>query len=264
MLRGLYVAASGMITETNRTDVIANNLANAASSGYKRDEAINEEFAPILLKRINDAQDDEVTSFRGFRLEQGPPRVGKLGLGACTAEIATDHVQGAMKTTGNMLDLAVAGEGYFAIQTPQGVRYTRDGSFYRQANGALVTARGQAVLNAQNRPIMLPDSTTISIGAKGEIMDGARRIDTLQFVQFDDRRAVLKQGDNLYRPQEGATPQAATGDIQQGMLENSNVNIASEMVSLINNYRIYEAGSRALVTQDSMTDKVVNEVGRAT
>ena len=142
------------------------------------------------------------------------------------------------------------------------MRYTRDGSFYRQANGALVTARGQAVLNAQNRPIMLPDSANITIGAKGEIMDGRRRIDTLQFVQFNDRRAVLKQGDNLYRPQQGAQPQAATGDIQQGMLENSNVNIASEMVSLINNYRIYEAGSRALVTQDSMTDKTVNEVGR--
>ena len=216
----------------------------------------------MLLKRINDNQDDAVTSFRGFRLEQGPPRVGNLGLGAYTAEIATDHVQGSMKTTGNMLDLAVSGEGYFAIQTPQGVRYTRDGSFYRQANGALVTARGQAVLNEQNRPIMLPDSANITIGAKGEIMDGQRRIDTLQFVQFDDRRAVLKQGDNLYRPQQGAEPQAATGDIQQGMLENSNVNIASEMVSLINNYRIYEAGSRALVTQDSMTDKTVNEVGR--
>ena len=262
MLRGLYVAASGMITETRRTDVIANNIANAASSGYKRDEAIHQEFAPMLLKRINDNQDDAVTSFRGFRLEQGPPRVGNLGLGAYTAEIATDHMQGGMKTTGNMLDLAVSGEGYFAIQTPQGVRYTRDGSFYRQSNGALVTARGQAVLNAQNRPIILPASTEITIGAKGEIMDGRRRIDTLQFVQFDDRRAVLKQGDNLYRPQQGAEPQAATGDIQQGMLENSNVNIASEMVALINNYRIYEAGSRALVTQDSMTDKTVNEVGR--
>ena len=258
MLRGLYVAASGMITETRRTDVIANNIANAASSGYKRDEAIHQEFAPMLLKRINDNQDDAVTSFRGFRLEQGPPRVGNLGLGAYTAEIATDHA----RTTGNMLDLAVSGEGYFAVQTPQGVRYTRDGSFYRQSNGALVTARGQAVLNAQNRPIILPASTEITIGAKGEIMDGRRRIDTLQFVQFDDRRAVLKQGDNLYRPQQGAEPRAATGDIQQGMLENSNVNIASEMVSLINNYRIYEAGSRALVTQDSMTDKTVNEVGR--
>ena len=216
----------------------------------------------MLLRRINDNQDDEVTSFRGFRLEQGPPRVGNLGLGAYTAEIATDHAQGAMRTTGNMLDLAVSGEGYFAIQTPQGVRYTRDGSFYRQANGALVTARGQAVLNAQNRPIVLPDSVDVSIGAKGEITAGGRRIDTLQFVQFDDRRAVLKQGDNLYRPQQGAEPQAATGEIQQGMLENSNVNIASEMVGLINNYRIYEAGSRALVTQDSMTDKTVNEVGR--
>lgn len=262
MLRGLYVAASGMITETNRTDTIANNLANAASSGYKRDEAINQEFAPVLLKRINDAQDDEVTSFRGFRLEQGPPKVGSLGLGSYTAEIATDHAQGAMTVTGNPFDLAVSGEGYFAVQTPEGVRYTRDGSFYRQANGALVTARGQAVLNAQDRPIILPDSPNITIGAKGEIMDGRNSIDTLQFVQFDDRRAVLKQGDNLYRPQEGAVPQAATGDIQQGMLERSNVNIASEMVSLINNYRIYEAGSRALVTQDAMTDKTVNEVGR--
>ena len=85
MLRGLYVAASGMITETRRTDVIANNIANAASSGYKRDEAIHQEFAPMLLKRINDNQDDAVTSFRGFRLEQGPPRVGNLGLGAYTA-----------------------------------------------------------------------------------------------------------------------------------------------------------------------------------
>ena len=262
MLRGLYVAASGMITETNRTDTIANNLANAASSGYKRDEAVNEEFSPMLIKRINDAQDDEVTSFKGFRIEQGPPPVGMLGLGSCTAEIATDHSQGAMTVTGNPFDLAVSGEGYFAIQTPEGVRYTRDGSFYRQANGALVTARGQAVLNEQNRPIVLPNSANITIGARGQIMDGANLVDTLQFVQFDDRRAALKQGDNLYRPQEGAQPQAATGEIQQGMLERSNVNVAQEMVNLIHNYRIYEAGSRALVTQDSMTDKVVNDVGR--
>ncbi len=262
MLRGLYVAAAGMITETNRTDMIANNLANAATTGYKRDEAIHQEFAPMLLRRINDAQDDDVTSFRGFRIEQGPPRVGKLGLGAYTAEIATDHMQGAMTVTGNTFDLAVAGEGYFAIQTPEGVRYTRDGSFYRQANGALVTARGQAVLNTQNQPIILPDSMNITFGAKGEILDGANIIDNLQFVQFNDRRAVLKQGDNLYRPQEGAAPQVATGDIQQGMLERSNVNIASEMVNLIHNYRIYEAGSRALVTQDAMTEKAVNDVAR--
>ena len=84
----------------------------------------------------------------------------------------------------------------------------------------------------------------------------------LQFVQFNNRRAVLKQGNNLYYPQEGAQPQPATGEIQQGLLERSNTNVVSEMVELINNHRLYEAGSKAVTTQDAMLDKSVNDVGR--
>ena len=90
------------------------------------------------------------------------------------------------------------------------------------------------------------------------------QIGQLQFVQFDNRRAVLKQGNNLYYPQEGAQPQPATGEIQQGLLERSNTNVVSEMVELINNYRMYEAGSKAVTTQDAMLDKSVNDVGRLT
>ena len=123
---------------------------------------------------------------------------------------------------------------------------------------------GQAVLDTQNQPIVIPpEATSITVGPKGEIYAGNDEIAQLQFVQFGgDRRAVLKQGDSLYYPQEGAQPQAAGGEIFQGMLENSNTNVVSEMVNLINNYRIYEAGSKAVTTQDTLLDKSVNEVGR--
>lgn len=265
MWRGLYTAGAGMITETKRTDTIANNLANANTTGFKRDDAISREFEPMLIKRINDGKNlNNVTSFKQFSVGESIPTVGVLGLGARIDEIATDHTQGGFQTTGNPLDVAISGDGYFAIQTPQGVRYTRDGNFYRSSRGQLQTVRGQAVLGTNNQPITIPgDAAKVTIGAKGEIMADGRRVGQLQLTSFGpDRRAVLKQGDNLYYPQQGAQPQAATGEIYQGMLENSNTNVVSEMVNLINNYRIYEAGSKAVTTQDTLLDKSVNEVGR--
>ena len=144
------------------------------------------------------------------------------------------------------------------------MRYTRDGNFYKSAAGQLQTVNGQAVLDNQGQPITIPaGATQIAIGAKGEVLADNQQIATLQFVGFGpDRRALLKEGNNLYYPQAGAQAVPATGEIQQGMLENSNTNVVSEMVNLINNYRIYEAGSKAVTTQDSLLDKSVNEVGR--
>ncbi len=262
MWRGLYTAGAGMITEMNRTDTIANNLANSNTNAYKKDEALNREFAPMLIRRINDENTNTVTSFKGFSVGSGAPVVGTLGLGSYTAEIATDHTQGDLQTTGNPLDLAVLGNGYLAVNTPQGVRYTRDGNFFRSRNGQLITANGQFVLDTQGQPVTLPDSPNIHFGGKGEVYTGNTQIAQLQFVEFTDRRAVLKQGNNLYFAQNGAQPQPATGEIQQGMLERSNVDTVSSMVDLINNYRVYEAGSKAVTTQDAMLDKSVNEVGR--
>ncbi|HBT78809.1 MAG: flagellar basal-body rod protein FlgF [Selenomonas sp.] len=266
MWRGLYTAGAGMITETKRTDVIANNLANVNTTGFKRDEAINAEFRPMLLRRINDNKVDpmDVTSFKGFHLGLQAPVVGTLGLGSYIDEVAVDQSQGMMETTGNPLDLAIAGNGWFAVQTPQGVRYTRDGAFFRGANGQLQTVQGLAVLGANGQPIVLPaNATQISVGAKGEVRADNQVIGQLQFVEFDaDRRALLKQGNNLWYPQAGAQPRPATGEIQQGMLERSNANVVNEMVSLINNYRIYEAGSKAVTTQDSLLDKAANQVGK--
>ncbi len=264
MWRGLYTGAAGMITQDNRTSVIANNLANANTTGYKRDRAIDAEFHPMLIRRINDDMPIKVTDFKGFSLDRRPPAVGTLGLGSYTSEVATDHAPGNFMTTGNTFDLAISGEGFFVIDTPQGLRYTRNGNFYRTAEGDLVTSNGQAVLSRQGRPINIPpEAERIVITTAGEIFADGAQVDQLGFVEFGpDRRAVLKQGDSLFYPQEGAEPVPATGTIEQGVLERSNSNVVSEMVELINNYRIYEANSKAVTTQDQMLDHSVNEVGR--
>lgn len=270
MWRGLYTAGAGMITESRRTDVIANNLANVDTAGYKRDVAVNKEFEPLLLRRINDYDPrKEVTSFKQFFLGKRPPRVGTLGLGSAIEEIAIDRAQGAFQTTGNQLDLAIAGDGFFAVQTPQGIRYTRDGSFVRSATGELQNSKGFPVLNRQGRPMTIPGNADhIIITPEGQIFagnDAANRqnVGQLMFVSFGpDRRAILKQGDNLWNPQAGAQPRPATGEIQQGLLERSNSNVVMEMVELVNNYRMYEANSKALTSQDSLLDKAINEVGK--
>ena len=264
MWRGLYIAASGMITETKHTDMIANNLANAATTGYKRDDMAIREFEPLLLRRINDhAADTDVTSFKGFRIGMGAPVVGQLGLGSAVDEIATEHLQGAMQTTGNTYDLAISGLGYFVVNTIDGPRYTRDGGFYRSTNGTLLNMRGQEVLSTRGRSISIPaNAQHVTVGSDGSIYADGAQIAQLDFVQFDGKNAVVKQGDNLYRPQGGAQPRPATGTIEQGMLEMSNTSVVTEMVELINNHRVYEAGSKAVQTQDSLLDKAVNDVGR--
>ncbi len=264
MWRGLYTAAAGMMTQENRTSVIANNLANVNTTGYKRDRALNEEFKPMLIRRINDDMPIKVTDFKGFSLDRRPPAVGTLGLGSHTSEIAVDHAPGNFMSTGNPLDLAIGGNGFFVIDTPEGPRYTRNGNFYRAANGELVNSDGQAVLSQQGRPINIPENArTIMVTAQGGIYADGVQVGTLGFVEFgNDRRALLKQGNSLFYPQEGAEPQPATGNINQGVLERSNANVINEMVDLIDNYRIYEANSKAVTTQDTMLDHSVNEVGR--
>lgn len=270
MWRGLYAAASGMIQETVRTDTIANNLANADTSGYKKDVAVTKEFNPMLMRRIKDYDPRlKVTTFKGFSLNQKPPRVGTLGVGSKIDEVAIDHNQGSFKTTGNPLDVAISGDGYLAVQTDNGVRYTRDGALVRSSTGRLENMKGQPILNEQGQPITIPqNATSITIGAKGEISvregNGAlQQVARMMFVSFgDDRRAIVKEGGNLWNPRPEAVARPATGDINQGLLEASNTNVVNDMVELINNQRIYEAGAKAVITQDTMLEKAVTEVGR--
>ena len=284
MWRGLFTAATGMITEMRRTDVIANNIANAATTGYKKDTAIHQEFENMLIKRMYDEESGnkfgngvpglldtdsgDVTKFKGFKVDQNSaPTVGQLGLGDYIAEIAVDYSQGAFESTGNTFDLAIAGEGFFTIQTPQGIRYTRNGAFFKNQNGVLQDIRGYNLLDRQGNAITIPadfSDSRISISADGSIFANGENqpLAQIQIVQFDNRLAVQKQGDNLFAAVNGAQPEPATGEVMQGMLEKSNVEIVREMIELIENHRLYEANSKAVTTQDTMLDNSVNQIGR--
>ena len=298
MWRGLYTAATGMITEQKRTDVISNNLANAATTGYKKDIAVHAEFENMLIRRVYDHEDggtvgltvdgfntlgnlgtssNDVTQFKGFDADPFyRPAIGRLGLGDYIDEIAVDYEQGAFESTGNTFDLAIAGQGFFVIQTPDGVRYTRNGAFFKNQAGVLQDIRGYNLLDTNNQPITIPrniPAERIVINGDGRIWvsEGLdrpqRQLAQIQLVQFDNRLAIEKQGNNLFyavTDAQGnvAQPQPATGEIMQGILEKSNTAIVSEMVELIHNHRMYEANSKAVTTQDTMLESSVNEVGR--
>ena len=330
MWRGLYTAATGMITEMKRTDVISTNIANAATTGYKRDLAIHKEFHNMLIKRINDFKDggalgmnvapfnslaelgtsrEDITQIKGFNADPTKrPNIGELGLGDYIDEIAVDYQQGALESTGNPYDLAIAGEGFFAVQTPNGVRYTRNGAFFKNAQGYLQDIRGYNLLDTQGNPIRIPDNvpdSRVVITGNGVIsipgtqvrlnpvtnrweafgnMDLHQNLAQIQFVEFGDRLATQKQGDNLYNivnNNEGnpppvnavdpnirarimnpnAQPRPASGELIQGALEKSNTSIVYEMVELIHNQRMYEANAKAVTTQDTMLDTSVNQIG---
>lgn len=286
MWRGLYTAATGMITEARRTDVIANNLANAATNGYKKDLSVHREFENMLIQRMYDDKDTgtnqfapkiglldtdngDMSSLKNLLSSQnGAPVIGQLGLGDYIAEIAVDHSQGAFESTGNTFDLAIAGEGFFAIQTPQGIRYTRNGSFFKNQNGVLQDVHGYNLLDTGGNAITIPadvSDSRITISGNGTIFStGAdqTQIAQIQIVQFGNRLAIQKQGDNFFYAVNNAQPQTATGEVMQGMLEKSNVEIVREMVELIHNHRLYEANSKAVTTQDTMLDASVNQIGR--
>jgi len=245
LIRGIYTAASGMLAETTRADTIANNLANGNTAGYKKDVAISKDFASVLIRRINDGPE--------------APVIGSVGVGTVIDEIATIQSTGAMRYSGNPLDCAIDGKGFFAVQTAAGIRYTRNGTFTRNARGQLVTADGQEVLG-QNGPITLPDDGKVTIDSTGNVLVDGANVGQLRVVEFNNERELVKEGATLYQaPNNG---RQATGKVAQGFLEQSNVNVVSEMVNLISGYRAYELNAKTVQTHDQLLDKAVNEVGK--
>lgn len=246
MIRGLYTAASGMLSEVIRNDATANNLANANTVGFKRDMALNRDFASILVQRIDDGP--------------GAPAIGRMGLGTVVDAIVPEMTQGALREDGAAFDLALVGPGYFVVATPNGLRYTRNGNFSRSAQGELVTQDGWRVMG-RNGPVLV-NGNTVKIGADGRVfVDGVYR-DTLEVVDFPAGALPQKEGALLYTAPPGVVPQPATARVQQGYLETSNVNVVTEMVNMIDGYRAYEANAKMVQTQDALLDKAVNEVGK--
>jgi flagellar basal-body rod protein FlgF len=230
-----------MLADQIRQDVIANNLANATTSGFKGDVAVGEAFPDLLVNQI-----------------QTGTQVGKLGLGSRITETATNASQGAIVRTGGTYDLAIAGNGFFSVQGPNGKAYTQNGAFTVDAKGQLVTADMLPVLGKDGRPITVGGDKA-SIAPDGSVSVAGRQVGQIAVTTLDPKR-LHKLGDNLYTgtAQKGVT----VGRVEQGYLENSNVNSVKEMVDLISTMRSFEAGQKAVTAIDDSLGKAVNDVAR--
>jgi flagellar basal-body rod protein FlgG len=238
MDRGLYIAASGMLTELARQDQLANDLANASTPGYKADRSAQSSFEDVLL--VNE--------------RTGEP-IGSLPFGTAISEVRTDLSQGPMKETGEPLDVALDGDGFFAVKTPTGVRYTRDGQFDVDAKGQLVSATGYPVLDDKGSAIVIQGEGNPAIGPDGAVTIGGKPVATLAVVSLDGPH---KEGDTLFTGKPGKRPEGTS--VRQGYLEASAVNVAEAMVDMIGSMRAYESVQRVIHAIDETLGRGINGV----
>ncbi|MCM1160298.1 MAG: flagellar hook-basal body protein [Roseburia sp.] len=256
MVKGLYAAYTGMLNEQKRMDVLTNNLANSATTGFKKEGATSQAFDTVLAYKIKDSTDAAPARY-----------IGKANLGVKTGETYTDYTQGAFKTTGNTYDLALSGSGFFTVAFTNkagetSTKYTRDGSFTLNTNGYLVTKDGDYVLNTAGSPIRLDPLQTSRIDEFGTIYQNDRPITRLLITDFADYNYLEHYGENYYQPVAGATQTRATATVHEGYLEASNVQVVSEMVDLISTTRAYESNQKLIQTIDGTLDVAVNRLGK--
>ncbi len=237
MIKSIYASAASMSLRMIRQEVAANNLANINTTGYKKDRF----FLRNLVKadQMLNEQEMEITD-----------------------RVIIDYEGGALDHSGNPLDLALSGEGFFTIDTPRGVRYTRNGHFALNADEQLVTTDGFAVLG-EDGPVEM-HGKDISIGEDGEITVDGNSVGKLLITDFEKPYDLEKVGNSLFVSTSGnRTERTAEGMIvRQGFLEGSNVHAVEEMVRMISFFRDYESNQRMIRYQDEVLGKVVNEVGK--
>lgn len=253
MERGLYIAAMGMNSLWGNIETIANNLANVGTSGYKRDEMVFSTFDTFKIHRLY----DEIIE-TPIGTDDPAPFVGLLSKGVAISDIATIHTKGPIKYTENPFDLAIDGEGFFAVLTKDGERYTRNGAFTRDSDGFLVDFGGNRVLSTLNKPIQL-NGTAFIVLEDGTIMVGNEEIAKLKIVTFENKASLTKIGNSLFK---GERPIPSTSLVKQGYLEMSNVEPTLEMVRMIEVQRLYEANQKVILTYDELISRSINDLGR--
>ncbi|HEV3046710.1 MAG TPA: flagellar hook-basal body protein [Solirubrobacteraceae bacterium] len=222
---GLDIAASGMVAEQVRQNQLANDLANASTPGFKPDETPQHSFGAVLLSNT-----------------EGGQAVGSVDEGVALGKTYTNMTPGVLQETGEPLDFAIVGGGFFAVRTAQGVRYTRDGQFTRSAQGLLTEASGNPVLNARG--------ATIKVSAAGTVAPTALGVYEVP--------GAVKQGENLYT---GTPAGKATGTVRQGSLEGSGVDAAKTMVEMITSMRSFQSGQQAIQAIGQTLQEAASQVG---
>jgi flagellar basal-body rod protein FlgF len=225
---GLYIAASGMVAEQTRQDQLTNDLANASTPGYKPDRTPQRNFGEMLLSDTSSGQP-----------------IGSIATGVQVGAAFTDMTPAGMHDTGQPLDFGIVGPGFFAVQSTQGVRYTRDGQFSASASGQLVDGAGHAVLDQQGKPI--------AVGGDGLVPASALGV-------FEVPGAV-KQGENLFS---GTASGHGAGSVRQGALEESGIDPAKAMVDMIASMRTFQSGQQAIQAIDQTLQAASTQVGSLT
>jgi flagellar basal-body rod protein FlgF len=222
---GLQIAATGMLAEQTRENQLSNDLANASTPGYKVDESPQQSFGDVLLANT-----------------EGGSTIGSLDTGVALGKTYTDMTPGAMQETGEPLDFAIEGKGFFAVKTAQGVRYTRDGQFTASAEGLLTDTNGNEVLGQNEQPIKVPANGSVAVSALG----------------LFEVPSAAKQGENLYT---GTAKGKASAPIRQGSLEASSVDAAKVMVEMITSLRSFQSGQQAIQAIGQTLQEAASQVG---
>ncbi len=235
---GFYAAVSGGMAQEKRLEILTNNLANINTDGYKKDVLSFRSF-------LNDAQ-----SARG--------ETDLVGI----ADFRTDFSQGRTVKTGNTFDLALSGNGFFEVDTPRGVRYTRQGDFTLNAANQLVTANGDPV-SGSGGPLVI-DGAHVTIGTDGEVTVDESPLGQVKVVSFTDTSKLEKAGAGLFINKGGAgnLTQDLNVSVQQGFVEKSNVNMVEEMLQLIEVSRSYESYQKVIQSMDDASKRITTELGR--
>ena len=261
MLRALYTAATGMEAQQINIDTIANNIANVNTTGFKQGRA---EFQDLLYQNIRPAGTAASTS------TQYPVGL-QLGLGTRPVAMTRIYKQGDFRQTGNPLDLVIEGKGFFQVRMPSGeTAYTRDGSFHVSKDGTIVTSDGdplepQITIPADAQEVVIASDGTVSVTQTGQT--ASQQVGAIQIANFQNPAGLNAMGRNLFvqttasgDPISGNPGESGLGRINQGFLEQSNVNVVEEMVNMIIAQRAYEVNSKAVRVADDMLQQINNLV----
>jgi flagellar basal-body rod protein FlgG len=273
MNESVYNAMFGALTQEHRLDVIANNLANVNTTGYKQDQLA---FEDVFTKFAHDNIIESKPYLRAKNLFPEPDLFAKCRISGQFV----DQSQGSLRRTGNTLDLALQGEGFFRVDTPEGIRYTRNGHFQVDQDGRLVDANANPV-QAGGGEVVLPPGARPDIGLNGQIVVDGEIVGVLDVVTLDDPRNLEKVGQNYFRaktenavevdvlpaqaevPEEGDTDlPVVRATVHQGFLEASNVNVVTEMVNMIEAQRAFEAYQKIMQNTQQADGRIMMAAGK--
>jgi len=257
MINSLWISKTGMEAQQTQLDVISHNLANVSTTGYKRANAVFEDLIYQNLRQVGSDTSEQSQLPTGLH----------LGLGVRTVATSRSYAQGSLQQSGNALDVAIQGNGFFQINMPDGsIGYTRDGTFQLDSQGRMVTSSGLTVANGITIPITAQSVTISNAGAVTVVLPNnptPQPVGNIALATFINPAGLEPKGQNLFtetaasgQPQNGTPGTNGMGQLSQGFLETSNVNVVQELVTMIQTQRAYEMNSKAIQTSDQMLQKL--------